>query len=58
MTEIFQATQKKDAHPLQFTIDDILEGEKMLKLLENKLKVEELKKNYLTQKITQSKSYT
>ena len=55
MTEIFQATQKKDAHPLQFTIDDILEGEKMLKLLENKLKVEELKKNYLTQKIAQSK---
>lgn len=52
MSEIIQ---KKDAQQMQFTIEDVLEGEKMLKLLENRIKVEELKKNYLTQKIAQSK---
>lgn len=55
MSEKNQEILKKENQPLGYSVNDIIEGEKMLKILENQKNFEKMKKNLICQKIAQSK---
>lgn len=55
MSEKNQEFLKKEIQPLTYSMNDIIEGEKILKILENQKNFEKMKKNFIVQKITQSK---
>lgn len=55
MSEKNQEILKKENQPLSYSVNDIIEGEKMLKILENQKNFEKMKKNLICQKIAQSK---
>ena len=55
MSEKNQEISKKEIQPLTYSVNDIIEGEKILKILENQKNFEKMKKNFIVQKIAQSK---
>lgn len=55
MSEKNQEILKKEIQPLTYSVNDIIEGEKILKILENQKNFEKMKKNFIVQKIAQSK---